>query len=115
MSLLLRNADAKSFSKDGNDLLEQCELADKGLQTSLIPIGYCIGRITGVIDSWLIRNGQIGSPFSVFCIPEGVTNDQLKKIVVKYLREHPETLHTYDVGLIVLATTEAFPCNTDGK
>jgi hypothetical protein len=48
---------------------------------------------------------------ALFCTPEsGITNDQAARVVVKYLREHPERLHEKESLLAMAAFAEAFPC-----
>jgi hypothetical protein len=35
---------------------------------------------------------------------------QLERIVVKWLKEHPETLHNDAAPLVLIALHDAFPC-----
>jgi hypothetical protein len=46
------------------------------------------------------------------CFPsEGtITTEQSTRIVLKYIREHPEQAHERTATLIVLALKNAFPC-----
>jgi len=44
------------------------------------------------------------------CIPDGVSPGQLARIVVKWLREQPESLHEPRSVLTLKAFTDAFPC-----
>jgi len=45
-----------------------------------------------------------------FCLPDQVTNDQIIKIFVKYLDDHPEELHQPASLLLVTSMRKAFPC-----
>ena len=47
-------------------------------------------------------------PYQV-CLPT-VSNDQMARVIVKYLRAHPENLHWKAGQLTMLAFLEAFPC-----
>ena len=44
------------------------------------------------------------------CQPEGVTNDQTHKILIKYIKENPDKTHKGVKELIILSKQEAFPC-----
>jgi Ssp1 endopeptidase immunity protein Rap1a len=45
-----------------------------------------------------------------FCIPEGVTYQQMLNIVVLYADRHPQMTHLQFGAFIVAALTDAFPC-----
>ena len=82
---------AQSYS--GNDLLQHCS-ADGGFST-----GVCQGYIRAIADTF--RPG---------CAPAGVTYGQVKDVVVKHLRENPQTRHREAVDLIGEAMSQAWPC-----
>ena len=44
------------------------------------------------------------------CYPEGVENGQLIRLVLKYIRDHPEQAHEPAAVLVVKAELNAFPC-----
>jgi hypothetical protein len=44
------------------------------------------------------------------CIPEKAPISQLARVLVKWLREHPERLHESKSGLTADALKDAFPC-----
>jgi Rap1a immunity proteins len=44
------------------------------------------------------------------CIPDKAPIIQLARVLVKWLREHPERLHELKSGLTVAAFKDAFPC-----
>ena len=44
------------------------------------------------------------------CLPGGVANEQVVRVVQKYLKENPETLHYLAQGQINNALVRAFPC-----
>jgi anti-sigma regulatory factor (Ser/Thr protein kinase) len=46
-----------------------------------------------------------------FCVPDsGIPVIQAMRVVVKYLKEHPEQLHEDGMGLTVAALKDSFPC-----
>ena len=48
--------------------------------------------------------------FRLFCYPEAVAVQQLTKVVIRYLEQHPETLDLHPVLTVTQALREAFPC-----
>jgi hypothetical protein len=44
------------------------------------------------------------------CIPDSVENGQLLRIVMKYIRNHPEQSHKLSAMLVFNAEFYAFPC-----
>ncbi len=46
----------------------------------------------------------------LFCYPETVAVHQLTRVVIRYLEQHPETLHLHPVLTVTQALREAFPC-----
>jgi hypothetical protein len=89
---------ARDGSTTGNRLAGFCN------SESLDLSALCAGLIIGFID---------GSSLSAkYCIPKDVTNEQIRKVVRKYLDEHPEELHVWYGLLVSLAIGKAFPCNS---
>jgi hypothetical protein len=85
---------------DGNDLLRLC--------TSELPVDvtFCMGYVEGVRDGLVW--GTIERKPS-FGIPAQVKSGQLKDVVVKYLKEHPENRHKEAGFLTIGALKDAFP------
>ena len=77
--------------------------------------GFCIGFIDGfqqfeqLVDISQGAN-DANSSARLICTPDGVTNRQNVKVVVKYLDRHPEFLHKFAAQLVLEAMQEAFPC-----
>ncbi len=109
---------------DGNRLLRQCgslvafldgapadtsgevlDLLEKHGEVSL-----CLGFIQGITQTNLLYQ-RVLDENAQFCLPAGgITNGQAARIVVKYLRDHPEDLHRHEFVLAFRAFKEAFPC-----
>ncbi|MDT8281728.1 MAG: Rap1a/Tai family immunity protein [Gammaproteobacteria bacterium] len=109
-----------SYAVDGNELLSNCSKAIKVsdgaeiLSSDYFGVGTCMGTIRGIIDAGNIINTSATqrcySKQDVYCVPVEVSTVQATRVVVKYLKDHPEDLHQRDTRLIVTALTEAFPC-----
>ncbi len=99
-------------SNDGSDLLTYCNKAIdafEGKPMDDFSSGQCLGMLyaigyTNYVSSIKYKNKPL------FCTPP-VQMMKSARIVVKYLKDHPEKLHEEAVGLAVEALSEAFPCN----
>ena len=103
-------ADVRGFFS-GNQLLERCEpgLRENKTTEDLFNVYECLGYIKGIFD---VHGNLIdfGVMKPVWCMPKGVSLDQLLRIVTKYLQEHYESLHTCAGTHVINAFVEAFPC-----
>lgn len=90
----------------GSGLLENCtfDAAASGEAERDYHLGLCIGFIKGVTNT--LSEQRLGD----ICPPDDLTNEDLKDVVVAWLRQHPELLSAPAVGAVVSATAEAFPC-----
>ncbi|MGA2086582.1 MAG: Rap1a/Tai family immunity protein, partial [Terracidiphilus sp.] len=75
---------------------------------------HCLGYLSGVTDTYLFwkytNNTQKAKVYVPACIPEGATNFELARVVVKYLNDHPNQLHKSYRLLVMLALEDAYPC-----
>ncbi|MDT8318782.1 MAG: Rap1a/Tai family immunity protein, partial [bacterium] len=86
---------------DGKKLLTQCETIvayKEGKDISNLTMAtteeaiYCLGYIQGTLDMNHFYEISIGDN-AMFCMPEKKLNNmEATKIVIRYLREHPEGL-----------------------
>lgn len=60
------------------------------------------------MTSWL--RATSGDQDAPFCLPEGSTNCQYIRVLVAYLRSHPEKLHEKHIALTLSTFHEAWPC-----
>jgi hypothetical protein len=65
---------------------------------------FCYGFLIGV-DEALTESGRRS-----YCLEPGVDYMQMRKVVVKFLEEHPERLHRSAISEFSEAMTAAFPC-----
>jgi len=98
---------------DGNELLRQCQqyirAADDEKNYDRIDAGMCGGFIQGV-DSTFAMLGDNLKKDARLCMPQGVTNSQLVRVVVKYLKDNPKLLNLHKVALSWAALRDAYPC-----
>ena len=99
---------------NGTFLLAACNSwvrsVDQGENGDSWAEGYCIGFIdTLVYMQTLLTVAHNVDPS--FCVPDGYSNEQGIRVLVKYLTNHPEKLHQPYVMLSMLALMEAFPCD----
>jgi len=85
---------------DGNDLLTQCTNDPT----------YCMGYVLGVYRGFSV--GQSLADKSYVCLPENVTVDQARRVVVAYLNTHPKELNKASELLVTFAMMDAFPCKS---
>ena len=86
------------------------------LDTKTVPVkdavnvGRCLGFISGVVDLNTMDEDILKKASHAWCVPAGVTETQLAKVVVKYGNDHPEELHFPGVMIVASALVVAFPC-----
>jgi hypothetical protein len=80
----------------GNELFESCKSDNVGVQN------ICRGYIVGVVDAFDAQR--------IICTPENVSADQVRDIVVKWLRDHPENRHLQAATLVKAAIPDSWSC-----
>jgi Rap1a immunity proteins len=95
----LSTVHAAVYFNSGSDLYEACQLQDDPFAR-----GVCTATISGAYDM-MVALGYVCSG-----LPEGVTRNQLRDVVINYLRDHPETRNSPAVLNIALAMKAAFNC-----
>jgi hypothetical protein len=90
----------------GTQLYQNCQDKKRGLGDLL-----CIAYVRGLVDGMVVGRAMGMHYATEYCPPEkGISADQARLIVEKYLRDHPEELHQ-EAGLIAGgALVLAFPC-----
>lgn len=99
-------------------LLSQCKNVDSvNLSRKTVPLKdapevmMCFGYISGIIDLEDFNHATLPTSSShVWCLPDGASNSELAKVMVKYGNDHPEELHLPSVVLVTNALLKAFPC-----
>lgn len=99
----------------GMDLLRACNTIIQAEEGKEVAMGdqllslYWTGYLGGFNDAAVLIDTAVSH--GIYCVPsQGIENDQLVRVVKKYLDEHPEDLHLTARILVLLALREAFPC-----
>jgi hypothetical protein len=102
---------------DGNFLLRSCIEAEKVLDDNPtdfeLAIGYCIGMTKGVSKTMIFFDSALaasGMEKPSTCWPNPISNQQLVRVVVKYLKDNPANLHGEEHVLIMQSLRDAFKC-----
>jgi hypothetical protein len=105
-------------SRSGNAFLQDCSVVDKSvndLKSSESPrASVCLSYVMGLLDGVLLQISLSRSLDHVelfpYCMSGDVTNSQLARILLKYIRANPATAHLPTATLFGSAMMEAFPC-----
>ncbi|RLJ67597.1 Rap1a/Tai family immunity protein [Sulfurisoma sediminicola] len=101
---------------DGVRLLNDCKAAvrilDQGKTTSKADEAVAATQCS--YFSWGVYLAQRGAVTKtgqrLFCAPGNATQEQVVRVIEKWLTEHPEQLHLAAERLIPTALRDAFPC-----
>lgn len=98
---------------DGNELLGQCQqyikLADSEPNYDRIDVGMCAGFVEGVNSMVYFYSDELKKE-DKYCMPGSVTNGQMVRILVKYLKDNPKLLNKSNTVLVWSAFKDAYPC-----
>ena len=103
MSTLHSYAQSSSDQATAELLVRQCELVG----TESNPV-WCFGFLTGIRFGIEATDARSGQP--EICFPRSTSTDQLRKIFLKYMEDHPANLHYGPGYMAYLAFLGAFPC-----
>ena len=99
-SLLIAQSSLPAYAED---LLHSCSAQN-------LPSGQLVCQLylKGFLDGLHAEPGS--NRISTVCLREEFSMDQIKRVVVKWLENHPEKLHWYLAQAVRVALEEAFPC-----
>jgi hypothetical protein len=107
---LVPPAGAQGYSLTGNDFLQVCDGPFSNDAEKLMFESFCIGYLQGLQQMHQVVVG-VRNVQPLYCEPtQSGTYDQLKRVVVKWLKNNPEHLHRDARVLVTRALMEAFPC-----
>lgn len=72
--------------------------------------GNCIGYIRGFIAAHSLMTHRGGAP--QYCLPDGVSTEQIARLLVRRLEEHPQFMHSPDMVLVLGVLQGTWPCNS---
>jgi hypothetical protein len=107
-------ANASFALPTGNELLEQCKYIEKYDNKSLAgndfqQLHQCISYVAGIRDTLLIADPKKWTKY--ICLPTTQISDgQAARIILKFLKDHPEMLHKHKAVLAMMAFMKAYPC-----
>ena len=79
-------------------LLEEERLSQGEDNIDDLLVGVGTGYISGIIESMEL--------LGLFCIPGDVSMQQIRTVLLQYLRDHPEDHQERAIGVIMIAMTE---------
>ncbi len=96
--VILAFASASAQTDTGMDLLRACNAIIQSEEGKEVPMEdqllsfYWTGYLAGFTDAAVIIDTVVSH--GIYCVPpQGIENDQLVRVVKKYLDGHPEDLH----------------------
>ena len=105
-------------SRSGNAFLQDCSVVDKPVNdlksSQLLSANVCLSYVKGLLDGVLLQIYLSRTPGHVelfpYCVSGDITNAQVVRILLKYIRANPATAHLSTAALFGSAMKEAFPC-----
>jgi len=120
VSTLLFASVVPAFGKTtGDDVLDSCQTAIQAYDSGgglHFAYGWCTGWVAAATALTKLHNESAGftekkPSLLQFCAPDpDIPVIQAVRVVVKYLKEHPEQLHEDGMGLTIAALKDSFPC-----
>ncbi len=111
--------------KDGSALLGYCEKLVRAIDeptlrpsdSDLMQTGWCAGYVQAIVEHYQLLEGLMTQgafdgttgPLGT-CVPSKVQTGQVARVIVKWLRDHPERLHEDITAVSVIILHDAFPC-----
>lgn len=89
---------------DGRDLQALCAANTKDSNLNALAHTFCMGYIRGVME----QAGLIKSPKA--CVPRGVSDEDMKKVVDRFLKQHPKSMQEKATTVINAAVQTTFHC-----
>jgi hypothetical protein len=100
----------------GNDLKELCQATSKtGPVNELICLTYLMGFLSGFTfgQAEIMGTNYVNrKDVRRICLPERATVGQVREVVLKFSREHPEILHESPEELLIGTFVKYFKCKT---
>lgn len=100
-------------SPDGVELLQSCSAGiriSEGGNTSKKEVAdalWCVAYVQGHLDGYAVSSATNAKA----CFPsKGISTEQAVRIVVEWLKKHPERLHKIGSDEMLLAYANVFPC-----
>lgn len=112
------SAKSSNYVFTGEDIYESCRHALAGLEKKGEyddhRFGVCAGYIAGIVDFHTVATTVESLPSDMFCLPGNITTAQVIRDVSHFLEENPDKLHDLAAYLVIIALSEAYPCQKSG-
>lgn len=118
--LLMTTAPAMAVKRSGNDLLVDCtnliktESIESVSRDHVLGMGYCIGIIDGLVTFNYIYESVLqaegGIELLQMCLPQRISTRNLATVIVDYIAENPDQLHSSGQALAAQALIANYPC-----
>lgn len=99
---------------EGNELLSNCRIGINLTKDSVLmdylQADRCLSLVRGIRDINVFYESHLQGEKLLFCQPKTATNEQLVRVVIKFMEDNPALLHLRDSMIVVGAFQEAFPC-----
>jgi hypothetical protein len=90
--------------------MEWCDgTRESEARESYINYSVCVGYLAGVNDAAKVLRFW-GQTALNSCLPEGVGVEQLRQVVLRWMRSHPGQWHLPAGGLVLVANSKVWPC-----
>jgi len=112
LSIACSCARGQSAERRAEDLLNDCT---KGPSAEGVAcLAYLNGFVNGIAAVQSLYTSPAGAQplasVKIVCLPsDGISGEQARRIVVKYMEDHPEQLHMREMAIVVAALATAFP------
>ena len=111
--------DLFKYCQASENIIDKKPIAIEDTGTRLMQAGWCTGFLLGLdamqeamagkFTNWPDDFAQVKKEF-YYCLPDGVSKEQLIRSVVKYGTDHPESLHLQADIFVIKAFKHYYPC-----
>ena len=105
------------LEQSGNAFLRQCSVVEKDYDftsadksNQMVCAAYVSGFVEGASAAITFSRSKGESPSSLYCTDSDMEAGQLVRVVLSYIRSHPETAHLRTFVLVTRAFQAAYPC-----
>ena len=99
-----------SAQTTGDQFLWRCTGETLSKDAAAVGEIACLSYLGGLLDATSIQ-AELSPQSRLLCLPAGgISADQARRVVVKWLKEHPKDLHNPARTMVFAALREAFPC-----
>jgi hypothetical protein len=70
---------------------------------------FCLGYLSGIVHAYAVAPAAGMTP--LYCVPEGADIGHMMRVVLSYLREHPEQHDVAGITVVTQALEAAYPCH----